>query len=210
MLQHLLAERFQLKVHTEARQMPVYALVLEEGGIKAQPVVYEEADADQCIRPLPTGLEAHHCSMAAFSKALAGDMLNLGRPVLDRTGQIGRFDFTLKYLTRGFAPLLDPPPDTPTIFDALKTIGLKVQAQKAPAEVLVIDHVNKTPTENRARGGNSSVDSGGFSLSGCDGGRSVGVVVISESIPQRGRIWNSPHPMKSRMSVSWPLSGTIA
>jgi len=150
MLQNLLAERFDLKVHMENREMPVYALMLEKGGMKAKQVVYEEADADRCVRPLPTGLEAHHCSMAAFSKVLAGAMFNVGRPVVDKTGLSGRFDFTLQYLTKGFAPLLDPPPGEggATIFDALKTVGLKLEAQKGGAEVLVIDRVSRTPTEN--------------------------------------------------------------
>ena len=150
MLQHLLAERFGLKAHMESREMPVYALVVEKGGMKAQPVVYEEADADQCVHPEPTGLTAHHCSMATFSKVLSGAM-SLGRPVIDMTGLSGRFDFTLRHLTKGWAPLLDPPadgPGGPTIFDSIQTIGLKLDARKAPVEVLVIDYVNKAPTEN--------------------------------------------------------------
>ena len=153
MLQNLLAERFKLKVHTEMREQGVFALILEKRGVKAQPVQYEEADADRCVRPISTGMEAHHCSMAAFAKGLSGGFFSLGRPVIDMTGLSGRFDFTLRYETRGstgLAPMLYGSDGAigPTLFDAVQEIGLKLEPRKAPVAVLVVDQVNKTPTEN--------------------------------------------------------------
>jgi len=150
MLRHLLAERFELKTHTEFRDQAVYALVVGKGRSKLQPVQYEEADADRCVRPLTTGLEAHHCSMEAFASVLSGQF-GLGRPVVDQTGLTGRYDFAMRYATlRGFLPLREATEDLPgpTIFDAIQDLGLKLEPRKAPVEVLVVDHVNKTPTEN--------------------------------------------------------------
>ena len=87
--------------------------------------------------------------MAAFSNVLSGSM-NLNRPVIDMTGVSGRFDFTLRYATKGFRPLLDPAADSPepTIFESILRIGLKLEARKSPVEILVVDHVNQTAAEN--------------------------------------------------------------
>jgi uncharacterized protein (TIGR03435 family) len=80
----------------------------------------------------------------------------MDRPVLDRTGLKGGFDFELSYtrdLPPGFGPetrLNGEPIDTsgPTIFTALKQqLGLKLESQKGPVETLVIDHVEKA-TDN--------------------------------------------------------------
>jgi uncharacterized protein (TIGR03435 family) len=57
----------------------------------------------------------------------------------------------MRYATlRGFLPLREATEDLPgpTIFDAIQDLGLKLEPRKAPVEVLVVDHVNKTPTEN--------------------------------------------------------------
>ena len=67
-----------------------------------------------------------------------------GRPVMDKTGLTGSYDIKLD-----FSP--DPSTDDslPSIFTALQdTLGLKLEPQKIPVEVLVIDTVNRTPTEN--------------------------------------------------------------
>jgi uncharacterized protein (TIGR03435 family) len=81
----------------------------------------------------------------------------LDRPVLDQTGLNGRFDFTLKWTPDdsqfgGMGAKIPPPTDSanapPALYTAIQEqIGLKLDATKAPAEVLVIDHVEK-PSEN--------------------------------------------------------------
>jgi uncharacterized protein (TIGR03435 family) len=81
----------------------------------------------------------------------------LDRPVLDQTGLAGRFDFALKWTPddsqfAGMAAKIPPPTDSanvpPGLYTAIQEqIGLKLDATKAPAEVLVIDHVEK-PSEN--------------------------------------------------------------
>jgi len=67
-----------------------------------------------------------------------------GRPVVDKTGIEGNFEFRLDYAPDGTA---DSP--LPSIFTALQEqLGLKLEAQKVPVEMLVIDHVERVPTEN--------------------------------------------------------------
>jgi uncharacterized protein (TIGR03435 family) len=149
MLKLLLIERFGLKTHTELRDQAVFALVTTPKHSQLTRVQYEEADADQCLRPRPTGMVAKHCSMAAFARALSG-YVNLGHPVIDMTGLSGRFDFELRYATRGLAPVLDATAGEsgPTLFEALDQVGLRLKERTAPVTVLVIDHANKYATEN--------------------------------------------------------------
>jgi uncharacterized protein (TIGR03435 family) len=73
--------------------------------------------------------------LAAF---LSRPRMGLGRPVLDKTGLEGVFDFTLDWT----------PDAPPSIFTALEDqLGLKLEPQKAPIEMLIVDHVEKIPTE---------------------------------------------------------------
>ena len=142
MLQTLLADRFQLKVHRETREDNVYALVVAKGGPKLTP---STADKFRIAlhRNTPVDQEGVDYTIAG-QKATAGqiaerlgDML-LGRPVLDRTGIKGEFDFKVRYAT-------DDNPDTgPSIFAAVQEqLGLKLEAAKGPIEILVIDQAEK-------------------------------------------------------------------
>jgi len=92
MLQSLLAERFGLQAHKEQREGPVYVLIVKKSEPKIRSVDYEKGDADLCVHPTPGGLEARHCSMAAFARGLAGGLIALGRPVVDATGLPGRYE----------------------------------------------------------------------------------------------------------------------
>jgi uncharacterized protein (TIGR03435 family) len=150
MLQGLLAERFQLKIHKETQERPVYALVVAKNGLKLKAVPYEGADRDYGFRPRTTGLEVKHTSMAILAKALSTGPIGFDRPVVDKTGVDGLFDFNLRYATRGFQPVLDPPEDAtePTIFAAFEDIGLRLEPRKGPVECIVIDSVMRVPTEN--------------------------------------------------------------
>lgn len=90
-------------------------------------------------------------TMPNLATFLAGQ---LGRPVLDLTGLQGQFDFILYWAQEGSSPR-DGDTVTanddfgPTLFSALQNqIGLKLEAGKGQVEILVIDHVEKKPTEN--------------------------------------------------------------
>ena len=99
-------------------------------------------------------------SMTNFTRWLTNVV---GHPVIDRTGLTGKYDFRLEYAGSGWTlpfprpmPSAPPPPADetsdpggPTIFGALpKQLGLQLEAGKAPGEIVVIDKVEKTPTEN--------------------------------------------------------------
>jgi uncharacterized protein (TIGR03435 family) len=67
-----------------------------------------------------------------------------GGPIIDKTGVHGKYDINLSY-----APANDPTSSLPSLFTALQEqLGLKLESQKVPVEYLVIDHVDRTPTEN--------------------------------------------------------------
>jgi uncharacterized protein (TIGR03435 family) len=156
MLQDLLAERFQLKFHRDTKELPVYVLSVDKSP-KMTP--HEAASAgdpwiDQSIeRIVKVKMSAKFAPMEYFAWRLSQV---LDRPVVDRTGLQGGFDFEFSFtrdLPLGIAPgamLNGEPIDTsgPSIFTALKQqLGLKLEAQKGPVETLVIDKVEK-PTEN--------------------------------------------------------------
>ncbi len=168
MMQNLLEDRFELKIHRETREVPVYALTVAKGGPKLQPSKEGScAPVDLTKAPampaegqkLPnfcgmstggvkgpnwTG-DFHRVSMTEFSQQLPFD-----RPVIDKTGLAGVFDFHLEYAAedaRGGAPA-DDPAGAPSIFTAIQEqLGLKLEPAKGPGEFLVIDSIEK-PSEN--------------------------------------------------------------
>jgi bla regulator protein blaR1 len=167
MLQALLADRFQLKLHIDTKELPVYALVVAKNGPKLQ--VARPGDT------YPNGFKGPDGGGGAGMMFMEGNggpvrgqaipiatlvhllSQQLGRTVLDKTGLTGKYDFTLKWApdeSQGppGLPGMDnaPPPDSPgpSIFTAIQEqLGLKLEAQKGPVEILVIDHAAK-PSEN--------------------------------------------------------------
>ena len=148
MLQALLAERFQMRVLRETKELPVYALVVGKSG----PQLHEAEGAGNGMRIGRGRVTTQAISMEPFAKNL-GKLL--GRTVVDRTGLEGKFAFTLEWTPDPGQPmgLLGPSPASaddsgPSIFTALQEqLGLKLEPQKGPVEILVIDHVEK-PSEN--------------------------------------------------------------
>jgi uncharacterized protein (TIGR03435 family) len=134
MLQSLLAERFQLKIHRESKEGAVYALVVAKNGPRLQAAKTGE---ESFLRFNRTGVVTGQNT----SMSLLADRLNdfdFGRPVLDRTGLKGNFDFKFEY-----APDDAKPDSGPSIFTALQELGLKLEPQRGPVEVLVIDRAAK-------------------------------------------------------------------
>jgi len=137
LLQDFLRRRFHLAVHRETRQVSGYELVVAKGGPKLQTA--PKGDAMAYI--LSNGLQCPSVSIGTLASLLARPV---GHPVVDRTGLTGTYKLDLK-----FAPNNVPDSDLPDIFTAVQEqLGLKLEAKKVPAEFLVIDHVDKTPTEN--------------------------------------------------------------
>lgn len=154
-LRNLMADRFQLTLHRENKEQQVYALVVAKGGPKLQ----ESKEARSMMRMGRGLLTAQTVGMADLSLNLSN---GLGRTVIDKTGLTGKYDFELKWTPDpgqpAAAPLgptppgveLPPPPDPngPSIFTALQEqLGLRLESQKGPVEMLVIDRVER-PSEN--------------------------------------------------------------
>jgi len=137
MARSLLAERFNLTLHHESKEMPVLALTVAKGGAKLHP---SEAAGGPQVRGGRGRLVARNVTMGMLAAQLAGRVLD--RPVLDRTGIAGEFDVDLEWTP-------DERPDPgPSIFAALEEqLGLKLETQKGAVDVLVIDHVER-PSAN--------------------------------------------------------------
>ncbi len=177
MMQRLLAERFELVVHTESRELPVYALTLARSDGRLGPRI-KPADRD-CLAlmtqapggvpvqapRLPDGRPGCGITRDGSGRVMAGGttmtMLAIsmltgpaGRLVVDRTGLTGAYDFDFEFAADP-APGAAPAPDAaatvgdrPGLFTALEEqLGLKLQSTRAPIDVTVIDRVTP-PTEN--------------------------------------------------------------
>jgi uncharacterized protein (TIGR03435 family) len=155
MLQKLMADRFKLSFHREKKELPVYALSVAKTG----PKLTKSGGDPNGLPALGFGklgnLHVTNASMAAFTQAMQAVVLD--RPVVDQTGLEGRFDFDLNWTPddsqfRGLGAKIPPPVDgaaaPPPLYTAIQEqIGLKLEATKALADVLIIDHVEK-PSEN--------------------------------------------------------------
>jgi len=137
MARGLLAERFNLTLHHESKEMPVLALTVAKGGPRLQPSV---GTGGPEVRGGRGRLVARKVTMGLLAAQLAGRVL--GRAVLDRTGIAGEFDVDLEWAH-------DESPDLgPSIFTALQEqLGLKLDPQKGVVDVLVVDHVER-PSAN--------------------------------------------------------------
>jgi uncharacterized protein (TIGR03435 family) len=157
MLQALLADRFKLVVHSDTKSLPEYVLTVGKGRSKLKEADGLGETGCQGQPPpqnLPPGtityitVSCHNLTTAAIAEQLhqmAGGYL--GNPVVDSTGLKGSWDFTIKWTGRG--QLAAAGADGISIFDAVdKQLGLKLELQKVPMPVIVVDAVNQKPTEN--------------------------------------------------------------
>jgi len=145
-LKGLLASRFQMKSHTERRELPVYVLVVAKGGPR-----FPQPDGKP-FRLLRTGGGAIVHQGAAKISMLVSLLANdFDRPVLDETGLTGAYNLNLKWtpdLKPGAPTSATTDPAGPSLFTALEEqLGLKLQAARRPIESLMIDHIDR-PTEN--------------------------------------------------------------
>jgi uncharacterized protein (TIGR03435 family) len=172
MVRALLADRFHLVVHTETRDTPTYALVLATAadavGPNLRPTTISCAEvraqtarsgAAQFGNGGPCGITTSANALITGRVSVQGMPINLltaiasrdaGRPVVDKTGLTGNFDIDLTWTPQVFLkgpfnrerfPAIDP--NGPSIFLAVQEqLGLKLEPEDGPAEVLVIDHVD--------------------------------------------------------------------
>ena len=159
-LQALLEDRFKLKVHFEARQQPVFAIVAVKNGPKLAPAASsaENAGPGQGISVRYNGqaaqMTAKAVTLADLANWLTGYSEMGGQTVIDQTGLAERYDFVLNW-TRERASAsgaengeLEAPTSGPALFTALREqLGLKLTNTRGPVEIIFIDSIER-PSEN--------------------------------------------------------------
>jgi len=169
MMQALLADRFKLVAHRETKDVPEFFLVIARNGSKLQGSnpddTYEKGFKDAqgnaftdavffSGRGASLTITAQAASMATLVSVLSGQ---LGRPVVDKTGLSGKYDFTFPFAPEEVQPapvpsgapnaapaLAAPDSNIPTLMIAIEEhLGLKLESGKGPAALIVIDHVEK-------------------------------------------------------------------
>ena len=166
-LQDVLAERFHLKLHPENRELSTYALVVGDEGPKLQPAKPASSYPDPVKGP--EGVPLNTSFRIKFSGSQAGleargmstsDMAShfsrqLGTVVVDKTGLAGSYDFNLNWTSDASGGgTFDAPVSAASAASLLAAIqeqlGLKLEPQKGPMQVLIIDHAERPaePTQN--------------------------------------------------------------
>ena len=157
MIRNLLADRFALKLHRERRDLASYVLTVDKSGPKnLTPSTSTSPYPSLEFNRMPNGivLPARNAALSQFCQMM--QQVVLDRPVIDRTGLSGRFDFQLAFLPNesqfdGHPPVTasqvtgEPAPE---LFDALRSqLGLKLEAVKVSTPVLIVEHAER-PTAN--------------------------------------------------------------
>lgn len=165
MLQSMLTDRFGLATHIETKEEPVFSLVIAKGGPK-----FHASASDSSQEGKATGrgygtwwrtdskgsdLEAHHAKLESLARIIGSQSEAEGHMVIDKTGLIGEYDYNLKWTPEWMSARpqqadvsRDTDPAGPSLLTALREqLGLKLVPEKAPIQVLVIDHV-EPPTAN--------------------------------------------------------------
>src|SRR5258708_9367624 len=153
MLRNLLKDRFGLAVHEEQRALPVYVLVTVKGGPKLSPPTVSARTfcGGGPRRPGQVHRSCTNMTMEALTQWLPKmSPEDFGQPGLNMTGLAGAWDFQLdfsphvKVMYNG--ETVDP--NGPTIFEAIRELGLNLERRKLPSPVIVVDHVRRIPTAN--------------------------------------------------------------
>jgi len=154
MLQQLLAERFGLRFHREHRDLPAYALVLAKDGPKFKTEKRDIQPEDNRAGAGRGMARGHMIPASTLAETLS---LYLGRPVIDKSGIEGLFNFELRWTPDETQPQLGgastatPPVDVagPSLLAAIQEqLGLKLIAQRTSVDMFVIDRLWEVPTGN--------------------------------------------------------------
>lgn len=164
MIRKLLADRFALKFHKDKREMSAYVLTVGKDGQKLKPTQLQGNLPGIGIRPGTGGITLNMANATINDFTGFLQILVLDRPVVDKTGIQGRYDFQCTFTPDDSQFGGHPPPmpnqgnsngstdaaaaAAPSLYDALQQeLGLKLSAEKTAVDVIVIDHVDK-PTAN--------------------------------------------------------------
>jgi uncharacterized protein (TIGR03435 family) len=161
MFQSMLEERFRLKAHIEARELPVYYLLIGKDGSKLKPSADQTPTLPPGQRPNGSVRGSIGGVISATSRTMRATAVPMsllvnaliqqtGRLTIDKTNLQGLFDFNLQFSTAGLAgtapPIAEDP--QPSLFIAIQEqLGLRLESTKASVDVLVIESVQR-PTEN--------------------------------------------------------------
>ena len=151
MLRTLLEDRFKLAVHHETKDMPGYALVVAKGGFKLKPVEPNGSSGTTSGTTSNGGAHVRTLTAKKSSMAdLAADIArSLGQMVVDKTGVEGVFDFELRFTTDDLSSNASDVDGIPSLFTALRdTLGLRLQPEKVPVDIIVVDHLERVPMDN--------------------------------------------------------------
>jgi uncharacterized protein (TIGR03435 family) len=146
MVQKLLADRFNLTLHHEMRELPAFVLTAAKNGVKLKKNESGDPGPGNLSMRLTKGgmmLTSKNATMAEFASVLQEAVVD--RPVVNRTELTGRFDFQFTFAPDGsqFGGMRLPPQNdeeaAPSLFTAIQELGLRLDAVKTPVDVLVID-----------------------------------------------------------------------
>jgi len=148
LLRQLLADRFKLAVHHESREVPAFALVVPKGGSK----LHEATKPRDFFTARPGLIQGARVSTAQLAGALAR---LLGYPVADETGLTAMYEVKVEWTPDQAAPAInaDAPIAAPepglSLFTALNDqLGLRLQTRKVSGDLVVVDHMERAPTDN--------------------------------------------------------------
>jgi uncharacterized protein (TIGR03435 family) len=154
MLRALLAERFHLALHRESKTIQVYALEAGKGAPKMKEALPGATGAARCVRSFAEregatlAAECTHMTAADIAQqvmALAPGYFR-DAPVVDLSGLKGIYDFKLEWITAGEARQGS---SGPSMIDAIQDqLGLKMERRREAVEMVVIDKLDRKPTEN--------------------------------------------------------------
>ena len=145
MMRALLADRFKLVVHHETREVPAYTLVTDPGGAKVRASSADEPpDSNPFRMSEPGSLTGRRVTADMLATVLSNQ---LGRPVRNMTGFRGNFDFALRWTPDTATAIVAD--DRSSLFTAVREqLGFRLVLKKTDLDVIVIDHVERTPTDN--------------------------------------------------------------
>jgi uncharacterized protein (TIGR03435 family) len=149
MLRTMLADRFQLKVHRETRDLPVYNLVVAKGGLKLKPATGDEPTAKKAS----ASTAARSIDSLARERVIRGEINGLmglistflDHPVLNKTHLSGKYEY--EWNSQDLLEEVRQGKPAPSIFPMVRGFGLNLELVKAPTEIIVVDHAEK-PSEN--------------------------------------------------------------
>jgi uncharacterized protein (TIGR03435 family) len=149
MLRSLLADRSKLAFHREQKEFSIYVLEVVKGGPKLKESAASITDPPTLIStvyPQRIVLPARNATIGAFASLLQRAILD--RPVVDKTGLTGRYDFDLESQFNGEIPAASADASSPPLFPAIQQeLGLRLEATKGPVDALVVDKAEQ-PSAN--------------------------------------------------------------